>query len=302
MFGTVLAALMCLGALIGLVLVAPSVYYSWRVAPVYYNLARIGLPLIALIYFGPRLLGIDFPSRAGWLPLVFLVALALIVLSVAFYLYTEPGRSQRRNKQPVTLPLDTSDIVVRTALPEDLPGAGRIFAEAFQQSFDLDFGPDHERNGRILSELLAVKMAEVQVAVEKESGQVVGAIWLDLGDTSVPAMTFGLSWPVLRRYLSWLHALYYSLYAMPSIMARRGSDRQGYIQWLGVDPRWQGRHIGRLLVERAVELSKNAGKNEVGLHTERSNERARKLYTHMGFQERGLSAISPRIYYVKLLY
>lgn len=303
--GIIIAVLMCLAALVGLALVAPSVVLSWRVAPVYYNVARIALPLITLTYFGPRLLGLDFPGREGWVTLVFLGALGLIVVAIMVYLYREPGDTHRRQaqEQPRSSAgrIEAENLIVRTALAEDLPGAGAIFAEAFHQSFDLDFGPDRKRNGRLLGELLALKQCEVEVAVAPETGQIVGAMWLDLGDKNVPSMTFGRSWPILRQYLNWLHAAYFALYALPAIMARRGTEKEGYIQWLGVDPEWQGRGVGRHLVARGVELSEQAGKESLSLHTERSNERARKLYTHMGFIESSPFSFSPRVRYVKNL-
>lgn len=303
MVSFIIAGLACLIALFGLILVTPSVIYSWRIAPIYYNLARLGLPVITLIYFGPSLLSRDWPRRGSG-DLLFLGGLALIVLAIVVYLYREPGDSHRKSK-PQTMaassPLSPDGLLLRTALPEDLPGAGIIFAEAFNQSFDLDFGPDRVRNGKLLAGLLAVKQPEVEVAILPETGQVVGAMWLDLGDAAVPSMTFGRSWPVLRQYLNWLHALYFSLYAMPSIMSKRGTPQQGYIQWLGVDPQWQGRRVGHFLVERAIERGCAAGKQELLLHTERSNQRARKLYTRLGFEERSFLSFGPRVRYVKPL-
>ncbi len=305
MVAFIIALVMCLGALTGLILVTPSVFYSWRIAPLYYNLARIALPFITLGYFGPQLFGIAFPGRNGWVSLVFLAGLALVMIAIVVYLYREPGESQRKSSTNAAFHADleesSSNLLLRTALPQDLLGAGTIFALAFQQSFDLDFGPDRQRNARLISELLGIKACEVEVAVVPETGQVVGAMWLDLGDKSVPKMTFGRSWPILRRYLSWLHALYFSLYAMPSIMSRRGTSEEGYIQWLGVDPDWQGHHIGRALVERAIALSRERGKRTLALHTERSNERARKLYQRTGFKEGGTVRFSPRVHYVKHL-
>lgn len=299
----IVALVMCLGAITGLVLVAPSVIYSWRVAPAYYNLARIALPFIALGYFGPQLFGISFPGRNTWITALFLGGLGLIVVAIVVYLYREPGDSQQRAGTGVHSPaLASEGLTVRTAQPEDLLGAGTIFAEAFHQSFDLDFGPDRESNARLLADLLAIKRCEVEVAVLPDSGQIVGAMWLDLGDKSIPAMTFGRSWPVLRRYLNGLHATYFALFALPTIMARRGTAEEAYIQWLGVDPNWQGRKVGRKLVERAIELSQATNKREIALHTERSNERARKLYDHSGFEDRSTFGFGPRIRYVKPLY
>ncbi len=307
MLSFVIALVMCLGAVAGLVLVAPSVFYSWRIAPAYYNLARIALPFIALGYFGPQLFGLNFPVRNGWISAGFLGGLGLIVVAILVYLYREPGDSHRRSAvlpnsiRPAIPTLGPAGLLVRTAQPEDLPGVGKIFAEAFHQSFDLDFGPDRARNACLLSELLAIKQSEVEVAVVAETGQIIGAMWLDLGAKEVPAVTVGQSWPILRRYLNGLHAAYFSLFALPTIMARRSTDEMGYIQWLGIDPTWQGRGVGYQMVERAIELSRAANKHELSLHTERSNERARKLYARTGFEDRSRFSFGPRVRYVKPL-
>ncbi len=305
MFSLLIAIIMCLAALLGLALVAPSVVYSWHIAPIYYNLARLALPLITLGYFVPNLFGLNFPGSNGLLTAAFLMALGLVALAIIIYLYREPGDSQRTDQtrsQYFERPaMNTGSLIVRTAQPEDLPGAGRIFAEAFHQSFDMDFGPDRQRNARLLGDLLKIKSREIEVAVLPETGQIVGAMWLDLGDKSIPAMSFSNSWPILRGYLNSLHAAYFSLFALPTIMERRGTAQLGYIQWLGTDPEWQGRQIGRNLVQRAVTLSQVAGKKEVVLHTERSNERARKLYSRAGFVDQSRFSFSPRIKYVKPL-
>ncbi len=307
MFSFIIDLIICLGALTGLALIAPSIIYSWRVVPFYYNLARVALPLMTLAYFGPNLFGLNFPGRSGWPAWVFLGGLGLIVTAILVFLYREPGESYRRRQKVATYeiaasPLSTAEgIIVRSARSSDLAGAGRVFAEAFHHSFDLDFGPDRARNGCLLSELLGIKQAEVEVAVLAETGQVIGAMWLDLGDKSVPQVTFGKSWSILKRYLNGLHAFYFAIFALPTMMAQRSTAQQGYIQWLGIDPVWQGRRVGRLLVERATELSQAAGKRELVLHTERSNDRARKLYTHTGFEDRSGFAFTPRVRFVKLL-
>ena len=301
MLGLLIPIVMCLAALVGLALVAPSVIGSWRTVPIYYNLARLALPVITLVYLGPGLFGSNFPGRSLLSAGLFLGALALVLVAIVVYLYLEPaGPSHKPNPASVPLrpELPPHSLLIRTAQPPDLPQAGRIFAEAFSHSFDLDFGPDRERNGRLIGELLTVKKGEVEIAVWPDSGQVVGAMWLDLAEAGVSRMHFGQGWPILRRYLNPLHALYFAIFALPTIMERRGTSTRAYIQWLGVDPQWQGRHIARELLDRAVALSRAAHKQEIVLHTERSNSRARHLYAHYGFHERNRLPFGPRIKYV----
>jgi ribosomal protein S18 acetylase RimI-like enzyme len=95
-------------------------------------------------------------------------------------------------------------------------------------------------------------------------------------------------------------AAYFAHLVMPNIMEVRGTPTSGYIQWVGVDPDWQGYGIGRRLIEQALKLTQDAGKHELVLHTERSNRRARRLYETSGFWNEGTFPLSPRIRYVKL--
>jgi ribosomal protein S18 acetylase RimI-like enzyme len=305
MLGYVLALALCLGGLAGVVLVLPGAIRAWRVVPLYYNLARSALPLLTLAYFGPALFGYNLFGQNPWLSFGLLFLLFLVLLGIIIYLYREPGASQAREQAAHLAPtqprLEPPEIELRPATEADLPGAGRIFAEVFHQSFDLDFGPDRQRNGRMLGELLKIKQPEVWVAALKDSGQVVGAIWLDLAGRNTLPVTFGRSWPVLKQYLNPLYAAYFASLVMPNIMEVRGTPSMGYIQWLGVAPDWQGRGIGRLLVDQAVKLAQAAAKSELALHTERSNRRARHLYESGGFVNQGSFPLSPRVRYVKAL-
>ncbi len=306
MFGFLIALVVCLGGLAGVALVLPGAIRAWRVVPLYYNLARSALPLLTLAYFGPALFGLNLFGQNPWLSFGLLFLLFLVLLGILVYLYREPGASQAR-EQAAALPaaalprLEAPEIELRPATGDDLAGAGRIFAEVFHQSFDLDFGPDRARNGRLLGELLKVKQPEVWVAALPDNGQVVGAIWLDLASRNTLRVTFERIWPVLKKYLNPLHAAYFAWLVMPNIMEVRGTPAMGYIQWLGVAPEWQGRGIGRLLVEQAVRLAQAGAKSELALHTERSNRRARHLYESSGFANQGSFPLSPRVRYGKFL-
>lgn len=320
MLGFVVALVMCLGGLAGLVLVVPGAIRAWRVVPVYYNLSRAALPLLTFLYFGSIVLRLDLFNRRPWLSFGLVALLALVLLGIVTYIYREPGASQKRElsrtrvshtgvshtepaapKPGLADSASLPEIELRPARDEDLPGAGLVFAKVFHQSFDLDFGPDRERNGRLLGELLKIKQPEVWVAALKESGEVVGAIWLDLADPRTPAVTAQAARPILEKYQRRFYAAYFSHLIIPNIMEVRGSPTTGYIQWVGVDPAWQGYGLGRRLIEQALRLAGEAGKRELALHTERSNRRARRLYETSGFRNEGTFPLSPRIRYAKKL-
>jgi ribosomal protein S18 acetylase RimI-like enzyme len=303
-------------ALIGLVWLVgaiPAVFKSWNSAPRYYSTARLLLPLIVVGVFLPRLFISSFPADQPLLFVLLIIVLFYVSGAVLFYLYTQPGEYTPRSVTDETgqtrlqlpdgrmLPLidhrRDDSVIVRPARPEDLPGAGEIFAEVFGHTFDLSFGPDRQRNSRILADLLGIKLNELLVAVEGE--EVAGALWLDLAGPSTPKANFKTVYPVMRKYMSRWYALYFAYLGVPGMMAVRGSKEQGYVQWLGVLPQWQGHHVARKLMNKAEELSTQAAKKTIGLHTERANKPARQLYRHLGFTERGFLRITPRVYYVK---
>ncbi len=57
---------------------------------------------------------------------------------------------------------------------------------------------------------------------------------------------------------------------------------------IGVDTVWQGRGLGRWLLEQAIVLSKVMGAESMLLEVRQSNAPARALYGHSGFQEIGV--------------
>jgi len=309
-----IALVLTLFGLAWLVGAIPAIVRSWKCAPKYYNLARLLLPLVLVGTFLPRLFLPGFPANQPLMLWLLVLLLLYISGAVLLYLYREPGdysprpvlshggKLELRTPDGAVLPLvdhhldDT--VTVRSAQPQDLPGAGRIFAEVFSHTFDLSFGANRERNAALLADLLCLKISEVLVAVD-ERGTVVGAIWLDLADSSVPKATYERIHPITRRYLDRWNAWYFAVVGVPGMMAVRGSLAQGYVQWLGVLPQWQGHHVARKLMRHAENLARLNGKKNLALHTERANKPARQLYEHLGFSERSLFRFGPRVYYLK---
>ena len=64
-------------------------------------------------------------------------------------------------------------------------------------------------------------------------------------------------------------------------------DRVSVLHLLAVSPRVQGRGVGRVLLRKALEVSREAGDLAVRLDSLPWNEPARRLYESEGFQLRG---------------
>ncbi len=66
-------------------------------------------------------------------------------------------------------------------------------------------------------------------------------------------------------------------------MCTRSSKAAAFIAELAVVPRWQGRGLGRVLLDRALVGLATAGYQQVYLGVTSDNERARRLYLSRGF-------------------
>jgi GNAT superfamily N-acetyltransferase len=71
-----------------------------------------------------------------------------------------------------------------------------------------------------------------------------------------------------------------------AIDGRQASKQGARLRWLIVDPRFQGRGIGRNLLKEALEFCKKAGYKKVYLWTFKGLDAARFLYDRSGFQLR----------------
>ncbi len=71
-----------------------------------------------------------------------------------------------------------------------------------------------------------------------------------------------------------------------AIDGRQAEEHGARLRWLIVDPAFQGRGIGRLVLKEAIEFCRSAGYKKIYLWTFEGLDAARFLYERAGFQLR----------------
>ena len=81
----------------------------------------------------------------------------------------------------------------------------------------------------------------------------------------------------------------------------RYKDSWSVIRYLGVDPKYRGKGIGRKLTEMCLQEAKNSGEKFVALHTSEFMHSARNMYEEMGFQKQESFQHYGKNYWIYLL-
>ena len=144
--------------------------------------------------------------------------------------------------------MDDPDLVIRLAQPQDLARAGELTYEAYANSHVMGTDPDY---GAYLRDAAGhAEISEVLVAVEPDD-EVIG--------------TVRLTFP-------------------GSPMTELAGDGEAEFRMLAVDPKAQGRGVGRALVEACIERSRARGAHTMVISVLAGNDSAERLYERMGFE------------------
>jgi ribosomal protein S18 acetylase RimI-like enzyme len=111
------------------------------------------------------------------------------------------------------------------------------------------------------------------VLVAEEEGHIVGVIVVYHGRDAAR-----LDLPIIERLQR--------LYSNPSISLDKEADEdEFYIDSLSVSSQYAGRGIGTALIEAAEQRARQLQYNKIALNVDEENERAHRLYNHLGYQE-----------------
>ncbi|MCS7173008.1 MAG: GNAT family N-acetyltransferase [Armatimonadetes bacterium] len=170
--------------------------------------------------------------------------------------------------------MDEGGVWVRPASPRDRGAVAEILTSGFLEKFSRIFGPDPHRIARLLADL----PSSGQVFVAEVGGRVVGTLTLVL-ESSPPAPL----WPVLRRHLPFLRALWALVLLSLTGSAAPGPDT-ALIEAVAVLPQARRRGVGRALMHRALLEAQRVGKRRAALYVVEENLPALRLYESLGFR------------------
>ncbi len=146
--------------------------------------------------------------------------------------------------------MDTDDLVIRDARPEDRDAIRALTLQAYAQYASLmEPGVWAGLSGAMRSGLEA---EEAERIVAEREGRLLGSVALFPPAADVyPRDAAPVSWPELRL--------------------------------LAVAPEARGAGVGQALVEECVRRARRMGASELGLHTSRSMPAAMRMYHRLGF-------------------
>jgi ribosomal protein S18 acetylase RimI-like enzyme len=158
---------------------------------------------------------------------------------------------------------------------EQFGQALEIYYNAFEQKIRPLFKPK-EKAIRIYSH--AIHPNRVYYALENRKA--VGIIGLQYDDLDFLIYRFDF----IKKQYSFFRGLY--LYIILNITKMKLEEYTIRIDSIAVDDQCRGQGIGKILINKAIDIAKNRGFKEIILEVVNTNPRAKKLYEKMGFKEK----------------
>jgi ribosomal protein S18 acetylase RimI-like enzyme len=190
------------------------------------------------------------------------------------------GDADEKGNQEMTI--TQIAIAVRKAVPADLPELAGVLGRAIYDDPVMRWAiPDDERRQVILPGFFSL-VAEAFLPLDEvhiTEGLIGVALWVPPGKQPVgeeDAETFG------RRMAEIAGGDAPRLFEVDALLAAHHPHTPNYhLQFLGVEPGWQGHGIGSALIGEVLERSDREG---IPAYLEATTERSVKLYQRHGFE------------------
>jgi len=175
---------------------------------------------------------------------------------------------------------------VRPAKPEEDPVIAGLVAEGFLDKFRPIFGRRMDQSIKIMERWIRMEHSlggvSSLVVEGPASSEITASVGIRIRDSDADALARGF-WKALRQDLGFIHASWTTiLLSYPHYTA---ISSEAYVERLVVTREHRHQGIARALLEAAESLSRESGKDTVGLHVSGNNLLALKLYKAYGYQE-----------------
>ena len=176
--------------------------------------------------------------------------------------------------------------IVRSAEPQDETAIANLVVEGFLDKFRPVFGRRIDQSVKIMEKWVRLEhslggVSSLVVEGPATTG-IMASIGVRTGGSDDDALTRGL-WKVLRRNLGFARAFWAAtLLSHPHYAA---TSYEAYVERLVVAHEHRQQGMARALLDAAESLSREFGKETMGLHVSGENLPALKLYEAYGYEE-----------------
>lgn len=173
---------------------------------------------------------------------------------------------------------------IRPARPEDTLRIAKLVVEGFVDKFRPVFGEREEVSVKIMEKWIELEhsVGGVNSLVAEVNGEIVASVGLRMEESEDEVVARGL-WRTLRRNLGTPRTLWATtLLSYPRYSSLKS---EAYVERLVVTPGYRNRGVAKGLLDYSESLSRDTGKETVGLHVSGNNEAAIKLYEAGSYRE-----------------
>lgn len=179
-----------------------------------------------------------------------------------------------------------NSFVVRPAEPRDDAAIACLVVEGFLDKFRPVFGRRIDQSVKIMEKWVHLEHSLGGVSSLVVEGpaptEVAASVGVRIEDSNDDALARGL-WKALRRDLGFVRASWAAtLLSYPRYAA---TSREAYVERLVVTQEHRHQGMARALLDAAESLSRESGKESVGLHVSGDNLTALRLYEAYGYEE-----------------
>ena len=176
--------------------------------------------------------------------------------------------------------------IVRPAKSQEDSVIASLVVEGFLDKFRPIFGRRMDQSIKIMEKWVRMEHSlggvSSLVVEGPTTSEITASVGIRIRDSDADALTRGF-WKALRQDLGLIHASWTTL--LLSYPHYTGTSSEAYVERLVVTREHRHQGIARALLEEAESLSRESGKDTVGLHVSGSNLPALKLYEAHGYQE-----------------